>query len=97
MPYKNTQNWLHLCHCLFEVSNDVFGILDTNGEAHEVGSHTCFAQLLVRHLTVGVAGWVQHAGAGICHVGDDADEVKVVHELDGILASTLQTEGDDAT
>ena len=46
---------------------------------------------------MGVAGWVQHTSAGISHVGDDADEVEVVHELDGFFTASLQAEGDDTT
>ena len=53
--------------------------------------------MLVGELTVGVAGGVQHTGAGIGHVGDYGDEVQIVHEADGLLAATLQTKGDDAT
>ena len=44
-----------------------------------------------------MAGGMQHAGAGISHMGDDGNELQRVHELDSRLARTLQTEGDDTT
>ena len=40
---------------------------------------------------------MQHAGAGICHMGDDGDEVQIVHEADGLFTAALQTECNDAT
>ena len=43
-----------------------------------------------------MAGGVQHAGAGICHVGDDGDELQGIHEAHGGLAVALDSEGDDA-
>ena len=42
-----------------------------------------------------VAGGMEHAGARVGNMGDDGDEVEVVHELDGILTRSLQTEGND--
>ena len=46
---------------------------------------------------MGVAGWMEHTGAGIGNVGYDADKVEVVHKLDSIITCTLQTKGYDAT
>ena len=43
-----------------------------------------------------MAGGMQHTGAGIGHMGDNADEIEVVHETNGILARSLQAERDDA-
>ena len=70
------------------------GVLDAHGEADEVGTHAGLEQLFVRELPVRVAGRVQHAGAGIGHVGDDSRQSQCVHEADGGFASALQAEGD---
>ena len=96
MSLLNLFTFSHFLHRLPEVGDDVFDRLDADGEADEVGCHACLAQLFVGELTVGVAGRVEDAGAGIGHVGDDADEVEVVHELDGILARALQTKSNYA-
>ena len=81
---------------LFDVRDDVLGILDAYGEADEIGAHAGFDELLVRQLAMRVAGGVQHAGAGIGHVGDDGGQLQVIHEADGHVASAFQTERDDA-
>ena len=41
---------------------------------------------------MGVTGRVEYAGACICNVCHDADEVEVVHKLDGFLAAALEAE-----
>ena len=82
-------------HSLLKVGYDVVNILYANGEANKVGSHACLTQLLVGKLTVGVAGRMKHAGAGIGNVGNDADELQVIHKPDSILASALQSECDN--
>ena len=43
-----------------------------------------------------MAGGMQHAGAGIGHVGHDGNHAERVHELDGGLAVALESEGNDA-
>ena len=80
---------------LLNVRNDVIGILDAHGEADEVRTYACFNELLIRELAVCMAGGMEHAGAGIGHVGDDSRQLQVVHKADGHVASALQTEGDD--
>ena len=88
--------YLHFVHGLGEVGDDVVDVLDAYGQTYKVGGDACLAQLFVAELAVGVAGGVEDAGAGIGHVGYDADEVEVVHELDGFLTTSFQAEGDDA-
>ena len=87
---------LHLSHCLFKVVDDVVYILNTYRQTDKVWCYACLHKLLVAKLTVSVAGWVQNACTGIGNMSNDADEVEVIHELDGILASALQTEGNNA-
>lgn len=86
---------LHLIHCLLEVGDDVVGVFDADRESDEVGCYTGFPQLFVRELPVGVAGWMQNAGSDVCDMGDNTDEVELVHELNGFFPGALQTEGDD--
>ena len=40
-----------------------------------------------------MAGRVEHAGAGVSHVGNDVNHVERVHEADCCLAVALQSEG----
>ena len=79
-----------------DVLDDVLHVLYADGEADEVRGHARLAQLLVGELAVGVAGGVEHAGAGVRHVGDDGHHLQAVHEADGILLRPFQAEGDDA-
>ena len=88
---------LHLLHSLLEVGDNVFYILDTDRETYEVWCYACLTQLLVSQLTVCVACRMKHTCTGICHVSHDRYELKVVHELNGILTCTLETEGDNTT
>lgn len=86
---------LHFVHCLLEVCNDVLDILQSDTEADEVRCYAGFAKLFVRELAMGVAGRMEYTGTCIGHMSDDADEVEVIHEADGILPRTFQTEGYD--
>ena len=87
---------LHLVEGLRKVGDDVFDVLDTHAEADQVRSDACFDELFVAELTVGVACRMQHATAGVGHVGHDANHLEIVHELDAFLAATLDTEGEHA-
>ena len=49
-------------------------------------------KLLIRKLTMSVAGGMKHTGASIGHMGNNAGQLQIVHKLDGIFACTLQTE-----
>ena len=82
--------------CLLDVLNDIFHVLDTHRQANQVGSHSGFAQLIVRELAVRMAGRMQHAGARVRHVSDDGHHLQAVHEADGIFFRAFQAEGDDA-
>ena len=86
----------YLIEGLAEIGEDVFCVLDAYGEADEVGGYTGFAQLLVAELAMSVAGGVQHAGAGIGHMGNDGDHLQRIHKLDSCLAVALQSEGQHA-
>ena len=44
---------------------------------------------------MGVTGWMEYTGAGIGYVGYDVDHVERIHKLDGCLAISLQSEGDN--
>jgi hypothetical protein len=67
---------LNLCKRLLDIFEDILHIFDTNRETDQVGGDTCLAQLFVTELTVGVRGGMQHAGAGISHVGHDVDHLQ---------------------
>ena len=88
--------WFGLLQRLLDVGDDVVHVFDADGEADEVGSDAGLAELLVGELTMGVAGWMEDTAAGIGYVGDDADELQTVHKADGILARSLQSEGNNA-
>ena len=80
---------------MFDVCDNVAGILDTDGEADQVGSYACFDQLFVRQLAVRMAGRVEDTGAGVGHMRNDTNHLQVVHKADGIFAGTFQAESDD--
>ena len=88
--YKNVSDFVE---CLADIVEDVFCVLNANGEADEVGCHACFAQLLVAHLAVGMAGGMKHTGTRICHMGDDGNHLQGVHKTDGGFAGTFESEG----
>lgn len=82
----------HLFESLFQVGDDVFDILDTDAEANQVRSDACFDELFIAQLTVRVASRVQHAAAGIGHMSHDANHLEAIHELDALVATTLDAE-----
>ena len=88
---------LDFVQSLIDVVENVVNVLDANAQTDEVGSDAGLAQLLVAELAMGMAGGMEHTGAGIGHVGDDVDHLERVHPLDGRLARTFKTKGNDAT
>ena len=50
------------------------------------------AQLLVGELAVGVGGGMEHACAGVGHVGHYRYEFQAVHEFGGLLARPFEAE-----
>ena len=87
---------LDFVQSLREVGDDVFDIFNTDAETDEVRSDTGFDELFVAELTVRVACRVQHAAAGVGHVGHDADHLEAIHELDGLFTTALDAEREDA-
>ncbi len=88
---------LYLVEGLADVGQNVVTILDTYGEADEVGSNASLAQLLVAHLSMGMRGGMEHTGAGIGNMGNDGYEAQRVHKFDGGLAVALESEGNHST
>ena len=87
---------LDFVQSLREVGDDVFDIFNTDAEADQVRCNACFDELFVAELTVRVACRVQHAAAGVGHVGHDANHLETVHELDALFTTTLDTKRQDA-
>ncbi len=87
---------LDFVQSLREIGDNVFDIFNTDAEADQVRSDTCFDELFVAELTVRVACRVQHAAAGVGHVGHDADHLEAVHELDGLFTAALDAERENA-
>ena len=83
---------LDFVQSLREVFDDVADVLDTHAETDQVRSDTGFDELFVGELTVRVACRVQHAAAGVGHVGHDADHLEAIHELDGLFTTALDAE-----
>ncbi len=81
---------------LVDIGDDVGDVLDAYRESDEVGGYAGFAQLLVGELTVGVAGGVEHARAGVGHMGDYGYESESVHEAYGVFTGAFEAEGYDA-
>ena len=77
---------------LLEVGDYVGTVFDAYGEPDEVGGHSGFAQLLVGELAVGVGGGMEHACAGVGHVGHYRYEFQAVHEFGGLLARPFEAE-----
>ena len=88
---------LHFLHCLTEVGNDIVCILYANRKTHKVWSDTSLTKLLVRQLTMGVTGWMEHTRAGIGNMCHNRDKLQIVHEADCFLSRTLQSEGNHST
>ena len=87
---------LDFVQCLREVGDDVFDIFDTDAEADQVRGDTGFDELFIGELTVRVACRVQHAAAGVGHVGHDANHLEAIHELDGLFTTALNAERKNA-
>ena len=87
---------LDFVQSLREVGDDVFDIFDTDAETDEIRCNACFDELFVAELTVRVACRVQHAAAGVGHVGHDADQLEAIHELDGLFTTALDAERENA-
>jgi len=83
---------LDFVQCLREVGDDIFDIFDTDAETDQVRCNACFDELFIGELTVRVACRVQHAAAGIGHVGHDANHLEAIHELDGLFTTALDAE-----
>ena len=93
---RRRESPLHLFEGLSQVFDDVVDVLDTHAEADQVRGDACFDELFVAELTVRVACRVQHAAAGIGHMGHDADHLEAIHELDGLFTATLDAERENA-
>ena len=87
---------LDFVESLREVRDNVVDVLDTHAETDEVRCNACFDELFVGELTVSVASRVQHAAAGIGHVGHDANHLEAIHELDGLFTTALNAERKNA-
>ena len=87
---------LDFVQSLREVFDDVVDVFDTHAETDQVRGDTGFDELFVGELTVRVACRVQHAAAGVGHVGHDADHLEAVHELDGLFTAALDAERKNA-
>lgn len=86
---------LNLIQSLLDIIEDVFYIFDTYREANQIWRNTCFLQLLFAELAMGVTGRMEHTGAGIGYMGYDVDHVERIHKLDGCIAVSLQSEGNN--
>ena len=86
---------LNLIQSLLDIIEDVFYIFDTYRKANQIWRNTCFLQLLFAELAMGVTGWMEHTGAGIGYMGYYVDHVERIHKLDGCLAVSLQSEGNN--
>ena len=87
---------LDFVESLREVRDNVVDVLDTHAETDEVRCNACFDELFVGELTVRVACRVQHAAAGVGHVGHDANHLEAIHELDGLFTTALNAERKNA-
>ncbi len=95
-PYSGKGFPLQSVECLSDVVEDVFSVLNAHRQPDKVGSHTGSAQLIVRHLTVGVTCGMQHTTARVSHVRGDTYQPQRVHELHSCVAVALQSEGNDS-
>ena len=69
-----------------QIFYNVVGIFNAHRQPDKVGCHSCFDELLVGKLAVGVACRVQDARTSIGNMGDNANEFQAIHELYGIFA-----------
>ena len=66
---------LYFFQRLFDVGQDVFHIFDAHRKADEIGCDASLAKLLIRQLSVRMAGRMQHAGACISHMRNDGNHL----------------------
>ena len=66
--------------CLTEVCDDVINILQSYGQADELGRDPGFQQLLVGKLAVGVGCRVEYAGIAVRHMGLNSNQLQRVDE-----------------
>ena len=85
-----------LSQCLLDVSQDVVDVFDADRKADEVRGDAGLNQLLVGQLAMRMTGGMEHTGAGIGHMRDDANHLQPIHKADGILACSFQPEGEHA-
>ena len=78
---------------LADVGQQVIGVFQSHAETYEVRGNAGFSQLLIAKLAVGVAGWMKHTCLGIGYMCNDAYQFERIHEADGLLAASLETEG----
>ncbi len=71
---------------LLYVGDYVVDILDAYGEAYQVRCYSCFTQLLVGELAMGVACGMQHTCACVGNMCDYCYEFQAVHKFYCVLA-----------
>ena len=78
------------------IGDEVGGVLDAAGQADEVGADAGRLKLRVVHLAMGGVGRVQHAGAGVGHMGGNLGQLQALHERLGRRAPAGHAEAHHA-
>lgn len=82
--------------CLIEISDQVFHVLDADGDSYHVGGDAGAELLFGSHLGVRAGARMQHAGSGVADVNDQRGDLEVLNKGSGSLGIAFETEGENS-
>ena len=75
--------------CLIQIPEDIFNILQSNGQTNEIRTDARDDLFFLRKLRVGCAGGMNGQRFDIAEIGNMAEELQVVNETRTSLPSAL--------
>ena len=80
---------------LFQIREDIVDMFGTNGQTDGVGPNPLLAQCRFGELGMGRAGWMNHQGLHIRHVGQQGENLQMVDECLRLLGAAFDIEGEN--
>ena len=59
------------------------------GKTHQIRRDACFSQLLIRHLTMRMAGRMKNTGPCVSHMSHNGDHLEMIHHGHRFLSASL--------
>src|SRR5919108_5385012 len=82
---------------LIQIPENIFDILQSNGQTNEIGADACGFLFFLRELGVGGAGRMNGKRLCVTEIGNMAEEFQVVDETRAGFTSAFGAEAEDRT